>query len=73
VSHHHCVDKIRKITKYALDIQSEHNPNHPNNTNMQTILDYFNAIHPKLQFTAEVDRNNTLNYLDISTHRMPTT
>ena len=67
-----CVYQITKITKYVLDVQSEHNPNHPNHTNIQAILDDFNAIHPKLWFTAEVERDNTLNYLDISIHRTPT-
>ena len=36
------------------------------------ILDDFNALHPKLQFTAEAERDNTVNYLDISIHRTPT-
>jgi hypothetical protein len=72
VSHPHCVDQITKITKYVLYVQSEHNPNHPNHTNIQAILDDFNAIHPKLQFIAEVERDNTLNYPHISIHRTPT-
>jgi hypothetical protein len=36
------------------------------------ILDEFNTLHPKLQFTAELERNHTLNYLDISIHKTPT-
>jgi len=36
------------------------------------ILDDFNALHPKLQFTARAEIDHTLNYLDISTHRTPT-
>ena len=44
----------------------------PNQINIQAILDDFNAIHPKLQFTAETERESTLNYLDISIHRTPT-
>jgi len=36
------------------------------------ILHDFNALHPKLQFTAEAERDHTLNYLDISIHRTPT-
>jgi len=36
------------------------------------ILDDFNALHPKLQFTAEPERDHTLKYLDISIHRTPT-
>ena len=44
----------------------------PTHTNIQAILSNFNAIHPKLQFTAEVERENKLNYLDITIHRTPT-
>jgi hypothetical protein len=44
----------------------------PNGTNIQEIVYDFNAIHPKLQFTAETEKDNTLNYLDISIHRTPT-
>jgi hypothetical protein len=36
------------------------------------ILDDFNDLHPKLQFIAELERNHTLNYLDISIHKTPT-
>jgi len=36
------------------------------------ILDDFNALHPKLQFTVEAERDHTLNYLDICIHRTPT-
>jgi hypothetical protein len=32
----------------------------------------FSDLQPKLQFTAELERNHTLNYLDISTHKTPT-
>jgi len=44
----------------------------PNHTSIEMILDDFNALHPKLQFTAEAERDHTLNYLDISIHRTPT-
>ena len=43
-----------------------------NHTSIQRILDDFNALHPKIQFTAEAERDHTLNYLDISIHRTPT-
>jgi len=39
---------------------------------IQMILDYFNALHPKLQFTAKAEKDHPLNYLDISKHRNPT-
>ena len=44
----------------------------PTHTNIQAILGDCNAIHSKLQFTAEVERDNKLNYLDITIHRTPT-
>jgi hypothetical protein len=44
----------------------------PNNTDIQAVLTDFNAIHPKLHFTAETEDNNTLNYLDLSIRRTPT-
>jgi len=44
----------------------------PKGTNIQEIVYDFNAIHPKLQFTAETEKDNTQNYLDISIHRTPT-
>ena len=43
-----------------------------NHSNIQKILDDFNSVHPKLQFTAETEKNHTLNFLDISIHRTPT-
>ena len=42
-----------------------------NRTNMQTILNDFNAMRPKLQITAEAERDRTLNCLYISIHRSP--
>ena len=54
--------------RYADDIFLIFDPNH---TNIQTILDDFNTLHPRLLFTADVDRDNTINYLDISIHRTP--
>jgi hypothetical protein len=43
----------------------------PNRTDMQAILKDLNTLHPNLQFMAEVERDNTLNYLDISIHKTP--
>ena len=39
---------------------------------IQAILNNFNATHPKLHFTAEIQQNNTLNNLDVSIHKTPT-
>jgi hypothetical protein len=32
-------------------------------TDMHTILNDFNSIHPKLQFTDETEQNNKINYI----------
>jgi hypothetical protein len=37
-----------------------------NYTNIQAILTDFNSTHPNLHFTTETEKNNTINYLDIS-------
>jgi hypothetical protein len=42
-------------------------------TDIQNILTDFNAIHPNLQSTAEIEVYHTLNNLDISIHRSPKT
>jgi hypothetical protein len=42
------------------------------NTSIQDILNNFNTLHPKLQFTAEIEIDRTLNYLDITILRTPT-
>jgi hypothetical protein len=42
------------------------------NTNIQDILNDFNTLHPKLQYTAETERDHTLNYLDITILRTAT-
>ena len=60
---------IRNYCRYVDNILLIFDSNH---TNIQTILDNFNALHPKLQCTAEAERDHTLNYLDISIHRTPT-
>jgi hypothetical protein len=42
-----------------------------NHTNIQNILDDFNAIHPRMKFTVETETNNRKNYLDVTIHRTP--
>jgi hypothetical protein len=49
--------------RYVDDILLIFDPNH---TDIQAILKDFNTLHPNLQFTAEVEREKTLNHLDIS-------
>jgi hypothetical protein len=40
-----------------------------NHTNIQTILNEFNTIHQNLEFTAETETDNNINFLDINIHR----
>ena len=39
--------------------------------NIHEILQDFNDLHPKLQFTAETEKDHTLSYLDITMLRKP--
>jgi hypothetical protein len=41
-----------------------------NKTNIHSILTDFNTLHPKLKFTAEIDHNNSINFLDTTIHRI---
>jgi len=43
-----------------------------NHTNIETILADFNAVRPRLKFTAEIETDNKINCLDITIHRTPT-
>jgi hypothetical protein len=61
--------KIVNYFRYVDDILQIYDSTH---THIQTLLDDFNTIHPKLKFTAETEKNNTINYLDITIHRTPT-
>jgi hypothetical protein len=38
-------------------------------TDIQSILTDFNSLHPNLKFTAEIEQNNTINFLDTTIHR----
>ena len=61
--------KIINYCRYVDDILLILDYNH---TNIQAIQDDFNNLHPNLHFTAEIERDHTLNYLDISIHRTST-
>ena len=61
--------KIINYCRYVDDILIIFDPNH---SDIQTILNDFNALHPKLQFTAEIEEDCTLNYLALSICRTPT-
>jgi hypothetical protein len=61
--------KIINYCRYVDDIILIFDFNH---SNIQEILDDFNSLHPKLQFTAETEKDHTSNFLDISIHRTHT-
>jgi hypothetical protein len=60
LSHKH---KIINYIRYVDNVLVIYDFTH---TDIHNILTYFNVIHPNLQFTAEIEVDNTLNYLDIS-------
>ena len=41
-------------------------------TDINTIINHFNSIHPKIQFTDETEQDDKINYLDITIHRKHT-
>ena len=41
-------------------------------TDINSIQNDFNKIHPNMKFTAETEANNRINYLDVTIHRSPT-
>jgi hypothetical protein len=62
---HHIINYCRYVDDIFLIFDSDH-------TDINSILNNFNTLHPKMQFTAEIETNHTLNYLDITIHRTPT-
>jgi len=58
--------RINDYFRYVDDILLIFDPNH---SDIQSILREFNALHPDLHFTAETERDYTINYLDISIHK----
>jgi hypothetical protein len=61
--------KIVNYFPYVDDILLIFDSSH---TDIQTILDDFNTVHPKLKFTAEMEVNNMINYQNITIHKTPT-
>jgi len=55
--------------RYVDDILIVFDPNH---SNIIEFINYFNSLHPKLQFTAKTEKDCTLNYLHLSINRTPT-
>jgi hypothetical protein len=43
----------------------------PDHSSIQAILADFNILHSKLQFTAEAEKDNAINYLEVNIHRNP--
>jgi hypothetical protein len=53
--------KIINYCRYVDDILLIFDSNH---SNIEKILDDFNSLYPKLQFTAETEKDHTLNFLE---------
>jgi hypothetical protein len=62
---HRIINYFRYVDDILLIYDSTH-------TSIQMILEDFNALHPKLQFTAEEEKDHNLNCLDFSIHRTHT-
>jgi UDP-N-acetylmuramoylalanine-D-glutamate ligase len=60
--------KIINYCRYVDDVFLVFDSTH---TNIHEILKDFNGLHHKVQFMAEAEKDHTLNYLDITTHRTP--
>jgi hypothetical protein len=39
---------------------------------MHAVFNEFNSIHPNVQFTEEMEKDNQINYLDVNIHKTPT-
>ena len=61
--------KIVNYFRYVDDILIIFDSQH---TDINTITNEFNTLHPKIQFTEETEKHNTINYLDITLHRKHT-
>ena len=62
---HRIIDYFRYVDDNLLTFD-------PNHTDIQTILTDCNTPHPNLHFTAEIENDNSMNYLDISIQKPPT-
>jgi hypothetical protein len=71
-SHLTHLSKKLKITcyfRYVDDILIIYDSRH---TDINSIQNDFNTIHPNIKFTAEIESDNKIHYLDITIHRTPT-
>jgi len=66
----HLAQKHKLVTffRYVDDVLLIYDSQH---TYIHSLLHDFNSIHPNLQFTQEVEQNNTIIYLDIAIHKTP--
>jgi len=62
LGHHNIIVYFRYVDDILLIFDSNH-------TDIPTILNDFNTIHPILNFTAEIETDNNL---DVTIHRTPT-
>jgi hypothetical protein len=62
---HHIINYCLYVDDIFILFDSTH-------TNIHNIQNDFNTLHQKIQFTAEIESDHTLNYLDITIHKAPT-
>jgi len=60
--------KLISYFRYVDDILLVYDSSH---TDIISILNDFNSIHPNLTFTDELEQDNKLNFLDITIHKPP--
>jgi hypothetical protein len=61
--------KIVRYFRYVDDILIIYDSSH---TDINSIQNGFNTIHPNIEFTTETESSNQINFLDITIHRTPT-
>jgi hypothetical protein len=59
---HKLINYVRYVDNIVLIFNSHH-------TDLQSILHEFNTLHPNLHFTEEIELNNTINFLDVTTQK----
>ena len=62
---HHIVNYCRYVDDVFLIFDSNH-------TNIHNILKDFNALHPNIKFTGEIEIDHALNYLDVTIRKTST-
>jgi hypothetical protein len=59
------VNYFRYVDDSLIIFDSQH-------TDINTIVNEFNTLHPKIKFTEKAEEHNKINYLDITIHRKHT-